>query len=394
MSTFSLGPFVRFSIFTLTIAALSGATDVAAVPPPGQPASGPGGSDYPHASVTVRSFGKGGDCCWMFLPADPQPKSAPVVVFVHGWGGINPGTYGAWIRHLARRGYIVIYPQYQDSMATRLPEMIPNAVTATRKALELLSREGPVKPAAGGIAYVAHSIGGYISANMAAMGGSDGLPPCKAILVTAPANGSTTMHNEKRLMKLEHLDRIPADALMVAAFAENDRLAKDVGSRDILAGATHVSPANKTLVMVQTDDHTDPALTADHFSPCAPDPSLVPGNLEKEALAVEDGPESAPAEETKGRGRGEGRGGRFRERIRERVAEKRGGAGKVPGESERAVTNTLDYYGYWKLGDGMLDAAFHGKNREYAFGRGKELTNMGTCSDGSPVKPLIVKTLQ
>lgn len=397
----------RVYVLCMLVALLGCASNVAAVPPPGQPAAGPGGSDYRHASVTVKDFGQGGQRCWMFLPDAPQPKSAPVVVFVHGWGGINPGTYGAWIKHLARRGYIVIYPQYQDSMATRLPEMIPNALAATKKAIASLKKDGPVQPDSAGIAYVAHSIGGYIAANMAGLGRDDGLPPCKAIMVTAPANGSTWMRNEKRLMKLEGLDRIPADVLMVAMYAEEDRLAKDIGSRDILRGATRVSETNKALLMVQSDSHPDPALKADHFSPTAPDSSLVSGDIETDALKIEsdEGDANVGADESRERprdrlGRGDSQGGgregvrgRLRDRLKERVAEKRGGGG-VPGESKKSVTNALDYYGYWKVCDGMLDAAFRGQNRDAAFGGGDSVRYMGEYSDGQPVKPLVIKDLR
>ncbi|MEK7425175.1 MAG: hypothetical protein AAB131_15195, partial [Actinomycetota bacterium] len=57
---------------------------VSVVSPPGQPASGPGGADYAHSAVTTKHFGGGGEEYWLFLPADPQPPEAPVVVFLHG----------------------------------------------------------------------------------------------------------------------------------------------------------------------------------------------------------------------------------------------------------------------------------------------------------------------
>src|SRR5678816_2729823 len=64
------------------------------VTPPSQPASGPGGKQYVHASVTKNRYGKGGQEYWIFEPASPKPRTAPVIIFLHGWGGMNPLYYG------------------------------------------------------------------------------------------------------------------------------------------------------------------------------------------------------------------------------------------------------------------------------------------------------------
>lgn len=37
---------------------------------------------------------------WLFEPANPTPKAAPVIVFSHGWGGVDPAPYRAWIDHI------------------------------------------------------------------------------------------------------------------------------------------------------------------------------------------------------------------------------------------------------------------------------------------------------
>ena len=53
-------------------------------------------------------------------------------------------------------------------------------------------------------------------------------------------------------------------------------------------------------------------------------------------------------------------------------------------------TNALDYFGTWKLFDALTDAAFYGKNREYALGNTPQQRYMGKWSDGKPVKELII----
>jgi len=52
--------------------------------------------------------------------------------------------------------------------------------------------------------------------------------------------------------------------------------------------------------------------------------------------------------------------------------------------------DALDYYGFWKLLDGLLEAAFYGRDRVYALGNTAEQRYMGRWSDGTPVNELIV----
>ena len=58
---------------------------LAAITQPPQPAKGPGGSDYAHADWRISSGGTGVDAWYVFEPIDPQPKSAPLAVIMHGY---------------------------------------------------------------------------------------------------------------------------------------------------------------------------------------------------------------------------------------------------------------------------------------------------------------------
>src|SRR5260221_14357188 len=107
-------------IATILVFSLAGVCPGADAPtPPSQPQSGPGGADYKHATVTEQSCGAGGTQCWLFEPAEPAPKSAPGVIFLHGWGAMEPSPYHAWINHLARPGNIGVYPRYQETFLTQ-----------------------------------------------------------------------------------------------------------------------------------------------------------------------------------------------------------------------------------------------------------------------------------
>ena len=118
-------------------------TAAAAQMPPPQPAHGPGGSDYSHAGI-VTSAQQGAQGWRVFTPSEPVPASAPVVVFCHGWGALDSKNYQAWINHLVRRGNIVIWPNYQDSLLTPAAQFLPNAIAGVRSALATLrDQRGP-----------------------------------------------------------------------------------------------------------------------------------------------------------------------------------------------------------------------------------------------------------
>src|SRR5215218_2149831 len=117
------------------------------VTPPSQPETGPGGKQYVHASVTKNRYGSRGQEYWIYEPGSPKPRTAPVIIFLHGWGGMNPLYYGAWVDLLVKRGNIVVYPRYQSSLLTPLRDFTPNTLAAVKDALNRLQTErGHVTP--------------------------------------------------------------------------------------------------------------------------------------------------------------------------------------------------------------------------------------------------------
>jgi acetyl esterase/lipase len=289
--------------------------------PPAPPLSGPGGREYARRRVTAASDGEGATQYWIFEPADPAPEAAPVIVFLHGWNGVDPVAYGPWIEHLVRRGNVVVYPRYQEDAKTPPREFLPNAVASVRDALSRLATRGHVHPQPGLFAVVGHSAGGNIAASLAATAVSAGLPPARALMSVDP--GNSWLRAKRAAIPLEHLDRIPAATLMLAVTGDADRLVRDVDAKRIFTETTAVPASNKDFVLVVSDDHGSPALVANHLAPCA-----------------------------------------------------------------RA--DALDFYAFWKLFDALCDAAFYNRNREYALGNTPEQRYMGSWSDGTPVRELVV----
>lgn len=316
--------------------------------PPGQSASGPGGKDYPHASVTRNGpFGSVTTQYWIYEPADPIPASAPLIVFNHGGGALNPWSYGAWIEHIVRRGNIVIWSRYQQKpLPSSLRGLDNNVINAVKNAIDELQRGGHVKPELDKFAVTGHSLGASITINMAIRSESVGLPQPKAIMPVMPGLGTMVYPNQPdKWFLFEDFKKIPSDILMLVVIgAEDDRgigvPGIDTTPQQAFSESVQIPLANKDFVIVQSDRYGTPSLIADHASPVAPDSSYDNGL-------------------------------------------------PVFGSTEKPV-DALDYYGFWKLFDALTDNAFYGRNREYAFDNTSEQRFMGLWSDGTPVAELVI----
>ena len=60
--------------------------------PDKQAEKGPGSTEYAHSDVDVIERGDEGKHYWLYTPKGPALKQAPVVCFMHGWGGMKPTT--------------------------------------------------------------------------------------------------------------------------------------------------------------------------------------------------------------------------------------------------------------------------------------------------------------
>jgi acetyl esterase/lipase len=309
---FTLSAF--FEAFALSLALLGG--EALSPTPPKQPETGPGGATYAHAKAVRQQFGKADDQFWVYEPADPKPeKAVPVVIFLHGWSAMSPDPYIRWIEHIVRRGNIAIYPRYQDSIISDPNGFTGHAITAIKDALAELQKGEHVRPDLARCATVGHSFGGVLAANVAALAARNGLPGIKAVFVVEPGTGG--FGNPYADYSL-----IPAGTLLLSLAAEEDLLVHDKDALRIFREAKSVKKDDKNYILMSTDRHGSPPLSADHFAPVA----------------------------------------------------------SVLG------ADALDWYGFWKWFDGLTDAAFHGRNREFGLGNTDVQRFMGKWSDGTPVK--------
>ncbi|MFF5261030.1 hypothetical protein ACFY4C_18995 [Actinomadura viridis] len=235
------------------------------VAPPPQPASGPGGADYLWASSIQRrvTFADAAKDYWTFVPADWQgpgsrPRTAPLVVFMHGWVADDPKYYLDWIRHLVRKGNVIVFPRFQTSAQTPPQEFTPNAVFSIKQALAMLGKTSPVKPDTSlGMTVMAHSWGGVVGANVANRWSAESLPEPKALMLAQPYFRALDAS----------LEGIPSTTEIACVVGDVDTTTGRTGCDLIWDRTGHVPPGNRNYLWMFNDAHGTPALSADHRAP-------------------------------------------------------------------------------------------------------------------------------
>jgi len=315
--------------------------------PPDQPQTGPGGTEYLHNGFSQHRVGRGEQGCWLFTPNDPVPESTPVVVFFHGWLGVNPINYGAWIVHLVRRGNVVLYPVYQASFFTPFEGMMANAIEGIRLGLQRLKDRGPVRPLPDRWAFAGHSLGGLIASKCASL--APGPLPDPRVLMLVQAGWGRRFS-----VSLKDLRQVSPHVLALVVAGEEDRHLPFDQPLAIYNALSGIPDENRNIILVRSDRHGFPPLIADHSAPLS----------ERADVGLRLTPQAA---------------------LRREQALSAAGL-----RSARA--DALDFYGHWKLLDAAISAAFHGQHREKALGNTPAQRYMGTWSDGIPVKELSVST--
>lgn len=306
---------------------------------PGQPLSGPGGRNYPHDDIRVTIRADKADGFWLFEPASPTPDSAHVVVFLHGYGAINPMIYGGWLEHLVRKGNTVIFPRYQKGIFPPKTRRFANrAVTGIHNALDTLSNGDHISPITRQFSITGHSYGGALAANLAANYQEYKLPKPVAVLLCSPGTGPF------KGGVLDSYENIPTDTKLLVMVSEKDKTVGDKLGKKVFATATNT--LDKHLIQQAQDRrYQDRDIRAGHNESYSVDPTLDFG---KRSIVT-----------------------------------------------RRAVKvsrlDAVDYFGYWKLLDALHSCTRNGNYCNYASGNTFEQTFMGYWSDGMPVKPLKVK---
>lgn len=303
---------------------------------PLQPATGPGGSEYIHGGVTQYDYGtngSGGDF-WLYEPNSPTPDSANVVVFIHGLGETNPKLYGAFIKHLVRKGNIVIYPRYQKDLNAASSTFNDSCAKGILRGLDTIQQPGHVKGRLSNYFILGHSVGGVLTANMTMLHAQYGLP--KPLTAFSMQPGAS-------LYLMNDYSSFPADVKYLIAVGTEDIIVGTGPGNTLYNQTVNVPTSHKNLITQHTDSHGNPASDATHFAPLAADAAFDNGETNLFIAAS--------------------------------------GSGPVDG---------VDFFLYWKLQDALMDCALRNQNCEYAFGDTPEQHGMGYWSDNTPVRILDV----
>ena len=310
----------------------------AAITQPPQPAKGPGGSDYAHADWRISSGGTGVDAWYVFEPIDPQPKSAPLAVIMHGYyefAGYD--SMYELIRHTVRKGTVVIYPRWQTDIETPCPgpfDIEPCMTSATngiRDAIAYLQASPDrVQPQLDQTSYFGFSFGGILTANLANRYEPLGLPVPRAVFLEDPEDSGLASPGEPTLD--DSLTGIPRKVKLECHSSANGAIANDhpaiSSCNAVFPKLGHIPKKNKDLVLTHADTHGQPPLTAPHG---------------------------------------------------------------VCGFSVKDQADAYDWNFCWKVWDGLRDCALHKRRCAYALGDTPKHRSMGKWSDGVPITPLKIQ---
>jgi len=316
--------------------------------PPSQPIIGPASATYAHSTVnklTIRPDPFDVGTYTLYEPAGPAPAQAPVVLFLHGYFNALPGGDDVMLQHIARKGYIVIYPSY--GVAWDPANWETHAINALDAAMHKLAEPGHVAPDRSKFAIVGYSIGGVLAlrlAHRAPGAGLVNLPIPRAVVLQDGAGMNSPAYPFLRLDDLSQIDPNTKLQIVMAEETYKRRLTEatqcnydflqswmwvpacDGFGVSKLAWTRTLQVVTKNAVVIPTDTYGTPDLISDHTGVLV-DPSAVPPK----------------------------------------------------------PLDAIDW-AYWKLTVGALNYAVHGTDGIYAFGAAPELRDMGVWSDGTAVR--------
>jgi hypothetical protein len=210
---------------------------------------GGGKSDALSHSTSEGPIGKGSSGVWLYRPAG-KPKD--VVVYFHGQGGpteTTPANHLPWIKHLVKRGSIVIYPRYETAYEADPMQFIATGVKAAEKKVDV--KDLPVLA-------IGYSRGGAIAVEYGAAASRNDLPPPDWILSVFPA----PYGNMKNLIDLGNL---PHFTELVILVGDKDQVVGNAGAVLLGRRLQRGGFPGENIQVEQILSHG--AFTADHFAP-------------------------------------------------------------------------------------------------------------------------------
>jgi len=270
----------------------------------------------------------------LYLPLENcEEEKLDVVVFVHGFGALNPKVYGGWIEHLVQEGNAVLFVRYQMSLLTTpTTDFVPNTVTAIRNVYDLAAQYNRQLNAEH-IDLIGHSYGGVVIGNIAATYNNYRIPKPRFAFLCEPGSGPLSG------AVLDSYETIDKDLLLVVMVGDEDHT---VGQKlGIRVYETAVETSSRMLFWQFADENEEEKIEASHYEPYSFDRRFD--------IGIEN----------------------FSIKRAEKVS----------------MLNQVDFNGYWRIFDTLQQHVNSGNGTIEPL-LVKQLSDLGTWSDGTKVKPM------
>ena len=245
-------------------------------------------------------------------------------------------VYGQWLKHLVKKGNIVIFPKYQKNLSTPMTRRFDDfAIRAIENAYAELKSGDHVRPNESPLCMVGHSFGGAIIAKLLQDQGDYDFPKPAAAMLVSPGTGP--------FRKFEYADysNISSDVNLLVMVSAGDLTVGDGFGEKVFN--TAVNTPKRNLIRQFGDKHGVPKIKDSHNESYAKDKTFDSGRHGYSYL-----------------------------------------------RARKSRTDPVDYNGYWKLFDALLDCTRTQQNCHIAFGDTPEQRSLGVWSDGNPIRELDV----
>ena len=302
-----------------------------------QASEGPGGSNYKYNKVKMLDFASLVEGAWVMYPEETKEEELNLIVFVHGYGAINPMIFGAWIKHLVRKGNVVVYPRYQKTLFNPMPAQFADYVSkGINIGIDSFQLATGISLNKQNVSYVGHSYGGALITYLANYYEKYEIPKPKSLFACEPGTGP---FKDAKLRSYRELDE--DIQLLVMVGNEDLTVGDDLGLRIYLSSK---QLKRRNFIRQYSDVFEDHIISSSHYEPYGIDKEFDTGD-------------------------------------RNFTAER---ALKV------AKLDAIDFYGYWKLYDALLDCSRSNRNCDIAFGDTEAQKYLGNWNEKIPVRPLSV----
>lgn len=231
---------------------------------PTQPETGPGGAQTPYPAARMTHVYDGPNArYYLWEPAIDADGATPVVtetlpliLYIPGWGDSpapTPQDETEWMSHLARLGNVVVAPVYYDPVVTYVQQVLPLAI-------EELQKPGHTPVDLDRFAVVTYSYGSAAGVEYTATAAAEGLPVPKALFLNAPCVGKFC----PPIPEVAELGQLPEGLKVVVMAYDIDQTVFVDWPTRLFDQFIDLPVEDRNFVLMQSDDHGSPAITADH----------------------------------------------------------------------------------------------------------------------------------